>query len=34
MKSVAHEMVEEWSRTKRPPRHTAWMHEKEFAEAH
>ncbi|RTE94088.1 VOC family protein [Bradyrhizobium sp. LVM 105] len=34
MKSVAHEMVEEWSRTKRPPRHTAWMHEKEFADAH
>jgi glyoxylase I family protein len=33
MKSVAHEMVDEWSRTKRPPRHTAWMHEKEFAEA-
>ena len=33
MKSVAHEMVEEWSRTKRPPRHTAWMHEKEFADA-
>ncbi len=30
MNSVAHEMVEEWSRTKRPPRHTAWMHEKEF----
>ena len=34
MKSVAHAMVEEWSRTKRPPRHTAWMHEKEFADAH
>ncbi len=33
MKSVAHDMVEEWSRTKRPPRHTAWMHEKEFADA-
>lgn len=33
MKSVAHEMVEEWSRTKKPPRHTAWMHEKEFADA-
>ena len=31
MKSVAHAMVEEWARTKKPPRHTAWMHEKEFA---
>ena len=24
-------MLEEWSRTKRAPRHAAWMHEKEFA---
>lgn len=31
MKSVAHAMVDEWATTKRPPRHTAWMHEKEFA---
>jgi glyoxylase I family protein len=31
MRDVAHEMVEEWSRTKKPPRHTAWLHEKEFA---
>jgi len=31
MKSVAHAMVDEWSETKKPPRHTAWMHEKEFA---
>ena len=31
MRSVAHAMVEEWSHTKKPPRHTAWMHEKEFA---
>jgi len=23
-------MLEEWSRTKRAPRHAAWMHEKEF----
>lgn len=28
---VKYEMVEEWSRTKRAPRHAAWMHEKEFA---
>ena len=25
------EMLEEWSRTKRAPKHAAWMHEKEFA---
>jgi len=31
MKAVADEMVEEWSQTKRPPRHTAWLHEKEFS---
>lgn len=24
-------MLDEWSRTKRAPRHAAWMHEKEFA---
>ena len=28
---VKYEMVEEWSRTKKAPRHAAWMHEKEFA---
>jgi len=25
-------MLEEWSRTKRAPRHAAWLHEREFAE--
>lgn len=30
MKDVSHEMIEEWSRTKKPPKHTAWLHEKEF----
>lgn len=30
MRSVAHEMVEEWAVTKKPPRHTSWLHEKEF----
>ena len=25
------EMLEEWSRTRRAPKHAAWMHEKEFA---
>lgn len=33
MTSVAQDMVEEWSRTKKPPRHTAWLHEKEFENA-
>ena len=27
---VAPAMLEEWSRTKRAPRHAAWLHEKEF----
>ncbi|MFN3744972.1 MAG: VOC family protein [Hyphomicrobiaceae bacterium] len=31
MKDVAADMIEEWSRTKKPPRHTAWLHEKEFS---
>jgi catechol 2,3-dioxygenase-like lactoylglutathione lyase family enzyme len=26
-------MLEEWSRTKRAPKHAAWMHEQEFGEA-
>ena len=29
--TLAPEMVEEWSRTKRAPRHAAFMHEKEFS---
>ena len=33
MKSVAHAMVDEWAETKKPPRHTAWLHQKEFADA-
>jgi hypothetical protein len=24
-------MLEEWSRTKRAPKHAAWMHERELA---
>ena len=24
-------MLEEWSRTRRAPKHAAWMHEKEFS---
>jgi catechol 2,3-dioxygenase-like lactoylglutathione lyase family enzyme len=30
---VKWEMLEEWSRTKRAPRHAAWMHAKELAGA-
>lgn len=26
-------MLEEWSRTRRAPRHAAWMHEREFVQA-
>ena len=33
MKAVAHDMIEEWAVTKKPPRHTAWLHEKEFGKA-
>lgn len=28
---VKQEMLEEWSRTRRAPKHAAWMHEREFA---
>ena len=30
-REVAPAMLEEWSRTKRAPRHAAWLHESEFA---
>jgi len=30
--AVKWEMLEEWSKTKRAPRHAAWMHESEFKE--
>jgi len=29
LNSVAHEMIEEWSVTKRAPRHAAWLHEQD-----
>ena len=29
--AVKWDMVNEWDKTKRAPRHAAWMHEKEFA---
>ena len=28
LKSVAQDMLDEWSRTKKAPRHAAWLHEK------
>ena len=31
--AVKWDMLEEWSRTKRAPRHAAWLHDAEFAEA-
>jgi catechol 2,3-dioxygenase-like lactoylglutathione lyase family enzyme len=33
LKDVANDMLEEWSRTKRAPRHAAWLHEKTRAAA-
>ncbi|MEQ9436953.1 VOC family protein [Hyphomonas sp.] len=34
LKRVAPEMLEEWSRTKKAPRHAAWLHEKIETESH
>ena len=31
---VKWEMLEEWSRTRRAPKHAAWMHEPEFNQPH
>lgn len=31
LKRVAPAMLDEWSRTKKAPRHAAWLHEKEFS---
>lgn len=30
--AVKWEMLDEWARTRRAPKHAAWMHEREFAE--
>jgi len=30
LRRVAPEMLEEWSRTKKAPKHAAWLHELEF----
>ncbi|MFT7685686.1 MAG: glyoxylase I family protein [Candidatus Azotimanducaceae bacterium] len=32
LREVAPLMLEEWSQTKRAPKHAAWLHEKEFIE--
>ncbi|MCC2112467.1 MAG: VOC family protein [Hyphomicrobiales bacterium] len=31
--AVKWDMLEEWSKTKRAPKHAAWMHEKEFSDS-
>lgn len=31
LNEVADEMIEEWSQTRRAPRHAAWLHEREFS---
>jgi hypothetical protein len=31
LKEIAPAMLEEWSRTKKPPRQSSWLHEKEFS---
>ncbi|WND03591.1 VOC family protein [Temperatibacter marinus] len=33
LNSVAEEMITEWSRTKKAPRHAAWLHERELGKA-
>jgi catechol 2,3-dioxygenase-like lactoylglutathione lyase family enzyme len=30
LKEIAPEMLEEWSKTKKPPKQAAWLHDKEF----
>ena len=30
LKEIAPEMIEEWSKTKKPPRAAAWLHDEEF----
>ena len=31
LKELAPAMLDEWDRTKKPPRQAAWVHEKEFS---
>jgi len=30
LKDISNEMLEEWSKTKQPPKQAAWLHDKEF----
>jgi catechol 2,3-dioxygenase-like lactoylglutathione lyase family enzyme len=30
LKDISYEMLEEWSKTKQPPRQAAWLHDEEF----
>lgn len=32
LKDMSYGMLEEWSKTKRPPKQAAWLHEKQFSE--
>ena len=32
LKEIAPKMLEEWSKTKQPPRDASWLHEKEFSD--
>lgn len=31
LKEIAPEMLEEWSKTKKPPKHASWLHKKQFS---
>ena len=33
LEAVKWDMLEEWSKTKRAPKHAAWLHEKQFAKS-
>jgi glyoxylase I family protein len=33
LKNISAEMLEEWSRTKTPPKHAAWLHQAEFSKS-
>jgi len=33
LKKIAPLMLEEWSKTKRPPKHASWLHEDEFKDS-
>lgn len=33
LNKIASDMIEEWSITKKAPRHAAWLHEREFSDS-